>query len=99
MSGGEDRPGRRVRRRVVYRGNVQGVFFRATSREISRAFVVVGFVRNLPDGGVELEAEGAAEQVETFLLSVERHFAGNITGIDVGELDPRQSETAFDIAY
>lgn len=91
-----DRP---VRRRVIYHGRVQGVFFRATSVDISRRFDVVGFARNLPDGTVELEAEGPQPRVEAFLAAVARHFEKNITRTHVAELSPHGDETAFTIRY
>ena len=53
-----------VRRRVRIWGSVQGVFFRATcAREASRGGLA-GWVRNLPDGGVEAVFEGEAPAVE-----------------------------------
>lgn len=39
-------------------GRVQGVFFRAGARDIARREGLVGFARNLPDGRVEVVAEG-----------------------------------------
>ena len=39
-------------------GNVQGVFYRASARDQAMALGLIGYVRNLPDGSVELEAEG-----------------------------------------
>ena len=39
-------------------GKVQGVFFRASTREVASKLGLVGFVRNEPDGGVYIEAEG-----------------------------------------
>ncbi|MFH1263386.1 MAG: acylphosphatase [Pseudomonadota bacterium] len=43
---------------AVVTGRVQGVFFRATAREHARALEIQGFVQNLPDGSVELDAQG-----------------------------------------
>ncbi len=56
--------------RVLYSGNVQGVGFRWRAVDASRGSAVTGFVRNLPDGSVELVAEGAHEDVERLLASV-----------------------------
>jgi acylphosphatase len=52
---------RRVR--VVVRGRVQGVFYRATCAERARALGLAGWVRNTLDGHVEAEFEGAPEAV------------------------------------
>jgi acylphosphatase len=52
---------------VFYQGNVQGVGFRFTVRHIARGFDVTGWVRNLPDGRVELQVTGEPEEVRAFL--------------------------------
>jgi acylphosphatase len=52
-----------VRRRVVVRGFVQGVFFRDTVRRRATAVGVSGWVRNNPDGSVEAVFEGAEDAV------------------------------------
>jgi acylphosphatase len=87
------------RQRVVYTGHVQGVFFRATSAEIAREFAVAGWVRNRPDGTVELEAEGDPEQVEAFLAAVARHFRRNIEQMQSEDRPPRGDESDFRIRY
>ena len=58
----------RVRRRVVVHGRVQGVFFRAATRERARELEVEGWVRNRPDGAVEAVFEGTPGAVEAMLL-------------------------------
>lgn len=55
------------RKHVYFTGRVQGVGFRFTTRQIAADYEVSGFVRNLPDGRVELVAEGQKKQIETFL--------------------------------
>ncbi|MEE8451532.1 MAG: acylphosphatase, partial [Thermoguttaceae bacterium] len=52
------------RRHVYYEGYVQGVGFRYTAARIARRCDVTGFVRNLPDGKVELVVEGAAGELD-----------------------------------
>jgi acylphosphatase len=43
---------------LTVRGRVQGVFFRASARETALSLGIAGWVRNLPDGSVEIYAEG-----------------------------------------
>ena len=52
-----------IRRRVIVRGRVQGVFFRDTCRRQARSRGVNGWVRNLPDQSVEAVFEGDEEGV------------------------------------
>ena len=52
-----------VRRRVVVRGYVQGVFFRSTCRREANARGVGGWVANRPDGAVEAVFEGEPDAV------------------------------------
>jgi len=51
---------------VVYSGSVQGVGFRYTVKATATGFDVTGVVRNLPDGRVELVAEGQKLELEAF---------------------------------
>ncbi len=52
-----------VRYRVLVSGRVQGVFFRDTARRLAEESGVAGWVRNLPDGRVEVVFEGPDEEV------------------------------------
>jgi acylphosphatase len=55
---------------VLYSGQVQGVGFRYTVKSVVSGFDVTGWVRNLPDGGVELVAEGAKDELEAFRQAI-----------------------------
>jgi acylphosphatase len=48
-------------------GRVQGVFFRATAKEVASSLGLCGFVRNEQDGSVYIEAEGEIEKLDSFL--------------------------------
>lgn len=61
---------KRCRLRVLYSGRVQGVGFRYTTRTTATGFEVAGIVRNLPDGRVELVAEGAKDELEAFQQAI-----------------------------
>ena len=57
---------------AVVRGRVQGVGFRYFARQRAEAHGVKGFVRNLPDGSVELHAEGPPAAMSAFEADVRR---------------------------
>jgi len=57
-------------RQVFYSGRVQGVGFRYSVKQIAAGYEVTGWVRNLPDGRVELCACGEAEEVQEFLEAI-----------------------------
>jgi acylphosphatase len=63
---------------VHYSGRVQGVGFRYTTRSIARGYAVTGYVSNLPNGRVELVAEGEQAQLDEFLAEVRGRFFNNI---------------------
>ena len=52
---------------IFYEGNVQGVGFRWSVRHAAKGFDVTGWVRNLPDGRVELQITGEDGEVHAFL--------------------------------
>jgi acylphosphatase len=55
---------------VFYEGNVQGVGFRWSVRQIAKGFDVTGSVRNLHDGRVELLVTGEEHEVRAFLEAI-----------------------------
>jgi acylphosphatase len=55
---------------VFYEGRVQGVGFRYCVRQLACGFEVTGWVRNLPDGRVELQACGEPCELEEFLTAI-----------------------------
>jgi acylphosphatase len=78
----------RVCKRVNYSGRVQGVGFRYTAQHVAASFPIAGYVRNLPNGSVELVAEGAAEDVAAFLSRLADQMAGFIEKTVVAQEEP-----------
>ncbi len=56
--------------RVIYSGRVQGVGFRYTVKSVVTGYEVMGTVRNLDDGRVELLAEGERDELEAFRQAI-----------------------------
>ncbi|MFM7101487.1 MAG: acylphosphatase [Verrucomicrobiota bacterium] len=60
----------RRRLQVLYSGRVQGVGFRYQVRQVAAGYEVTGYVRNLPDGRVELVAEGWTDELKSFRQAI-----------------------------
>ncbi|WP_049922136.1 acylphosphatase [Halopiger djelfimassiliensis] len=89
----------RTRAHVFVSGTVQGVYYRATTRDTAREAGVDGWVKNLPDGRVEAVFEGPEEAVESMLeFCHEGSPAAEVEDVDV-EYEEPQGETGFEIRY
>ncbi len=87
-----------IARRALFEGRVQGVGFRYTVRQIANSYEVTGWVRNLPDGRVELEAIGELSEVEAFLKGIQNGPLGsNIRNTSVEEVTPTAGLKGFSI--
>jgi acylphosphatase len=85
--------------RVTVRGEVQGVGFRWFVRSRARELSLAGWVRNTPDGAVELLAQGAVQPVATLIDAVRRGPpAALVAACEIDELPPQHDLlTPFDI--
>jgi acylphosphatase len=89
-----------VNRQVFYSGLVQGVGFRYSVKQIASGYEVVGWVRNLPDGRVELQAGGEEKEVDAFLAGIaESHLSGYIRQVDRHDLDAPSTARGFQIRH
>lgn len=88
-----------VRIEAFFSGHVQGVGFRFTCIDIAERFPGIGgFVRNLPDGRVQVVAEGAEEEVRAFIAAVEDAMGSYIHGVDKKQLPAGGEFSHFRIA-
>jgi acylphosphatase len=87
-----------VCKHAYYSGRVQGVGFRFTAQHVAEGFAVAGYVRNLPDGTVEVLAEGSVEQVNGFLSTLAQQMAEYIEESRVEE-EAFQGVRGFRIRY
>jgi acylphosphatase len=71
-----------MRRHLYYSGRVQGVGFRFTAQRIASGFPVTGWVRNLPDGRVEMMVEGSSDEGEAFLTRLAEQMSDNIRSVE-----------------
>jgi acylphosphatase len=85
-----------VARKFLIRGEVQGVGYRFFAQRAAATHQVVGYVRNEPDGSVEVLAEGSAVSVEAFKndLAAGPQWA-TVEQLEEIDLDPSGKYTAF----
>jgi acylphosphatase len=85
---------------VVVSGRVQGVFFRASTRDVAMRCGVRGFVRNLPGRQVEAVLQGERAAVEKVILFLREGPPGAVvTGIAVDWRDPVETYEGFHVRY
>ena len=88
-----------VRVQAHFSGHVQGVGFRFTALDVADNFRgITGFVRNLPDGRVEVVAEGAEELVGAFLDALEAAMEAHIHNVIRNRLPARGEFSNFTVA-
>lgn len=85
---------------LVVSGKVQGVFYRDFVRTEAEKLDVVGYVRNLRDGNVEMVAEGEDKDVEKFLATCKKGpLMAFVKNVDAKEEQPTGEFDGFDIRY
>jgi len=90
--------GGRRRVRLLVGGRVQGVFYRATTAERARELGVIGEVRNLPDGRVEVLAEGSPSAIEGLIAYCRQGPpSAHVSAVEVVELEPAGGTGRFAI--
>ncbi len=89
-----------VRVHIFVSGRVQGVFFRAETQKKAKKFGVSGFVRNLPNGKVEVILEGEREKIEKVIEWARRGpFFARVENFDVSWEDYKGEFKNFGIIY
>ncbi len=89
-----------VAKQILYSGRVQGVGFRYATKQLATGFEVTGWVKNLPDGRVELLAMSHdAEELDAFLTELQENsgLASHIKEADVRAVPPPAGITGFTI--
>ena len=90
-----------IRKRFLFYGRVQGVGFRMFCQEAALSRDVRGWVRNRPDGSVEMEAEASPGTMEELLLHIRtRHPWAKVDRVESLDLAPRRDDgEGFEIEH
>ncbi len=88
-----------VRISANFAGRVQGVGFRATTRSIATRHSVSGWVRNEPDGTVQLEAQAPQDRINAFLAALQAQMGTFIRSSQVTPIPVAPDDSPFEIHH
>ena len=89
-----------IAKRIYYEGRVQGVGFRYSVKSLATGYEVVGCVKNLLDGRVELEVQGEAAEVDAFLAAIlDSHLRRYITKFTCRDVPSKAGRKGFEITH
>jgi acylphosphatase len=87
------------RKTILFNGDVQGVGFRYTTQHLAGPFKVTGYVKNLPDGRVELVIEGPDGQLDGLIQVIQQRMEGYIRETSIEESAATGEFSEFTIRY
>lgn len=85
-----------IRKHIIFYGRVQGVGFRYRAEYAAASYGVTGWVRNLSDGSVEMEAEGTEQSIDNMIIAVGRSSYISIDDMSVKTI-PVEGSRYFEI--
>ncbi|OPX24661.1 MAG: hypothetical protein B1H04_01695 [Planctomycetales bacterium 4484_123] len=86
-------------RLIHFSGTVQGVGFRFTAAHVAVGHSVTGYVKNLPDGRVELLVEGEEQEIDAFLAELQERMRGYIRQVTEQRGPASGRYTAFQVRF
>lgn len=88
-----------IAKHIIFVGRVQGVGFRFTAFNIASRCELAGFVRNLPDGSVEMLVQGLAETIDDCLRDIQEEFGGYLSETKTEDATPDPEYEDFKITF
>lgn len=86
-----------IRKHFFFKGRVQGVGFRYRAQNAASLYSVTGWVKNLYDGSVEMEAQGTEEDIDKVVQALQDSCYIVINDMYVADRQPDPHETSFRI--
>jgi acylphosphatase len=84
---------------VIFTGQVQGVGFRFTAFNMANRHQLTGFVRNLPDGTVEMLIQGTSGAIDDCIRDIKEYFSGYIRETKIKEIPSNPQYKDFKITF
>jgi len=88
-----------VAKHIVFSGRVQGVGFRYTAHRMAGRHRLTGYVRNLPNGTVEMLAQGPAQDIDDCIRDIQDSLAGHVRDVRAVDVPPDPTYTDFRITF
>jgi acylphosphatase len=88
-----------IAKHIIFTGRVQGVGFRFTARRAASRRQLTGFVRNVPNGAVEMLAQGRPEDIDDCIQDLKEYFAGYLKETRIEEIPPDPKYSDFQITF
>jgi len=88
-----------VAKHIIFIGRVQGVGFRFTAHRMAHRHQLAGFVRNLPDGTVEMFAQGPARDIDDCTQDIKDYFGDYLRETRLQEIPPDPKYKNFRITF
>ncbi len=88
-----------IAKHIIFFGRVQGVGFRFTAQRIAGRYNLTGFARNLPDGTVEMLAQGRSDEINGCICDIQESFAGYIRDTKIEEVPLNTAYKDFKITF
>ena len=88
-----------IAKHIIFSGRVQGVGFRFTTHRMARRHGLTGFVRNQPDGTVEMLAQGTAKDIYACLADIREYFGGYLRDTKITDTPRDPRHTDFKITF
>ena len=89
----------RIAKHIVFSGRVQGVGFRFTALRIANRHFLTGFVRNVPNGTVEMLAQGPSADIDDCIAEIKEAFGRYITDTEIIDVPIQPRYTGFKITF
>jgi acylphosphatase len=84
---------------IIFIGQVQGVGFRYRAQRIAKEYQLTGWVKNLPDGSVEMFAQGQPQDVDNCISEIQTSFTGFVRETKINEHPYNPRYISFKITY
>lgn len=84
---------------IIFTGRVQGVGFRFTAFHTANRYKLTGFVRNSPDGTVEMLAQGFSKDIDDCIREIKKSFPGYLRETKIEEVPQNPQYTDFKITF